>query len=77
MALAPVKGIRALARELDDQMLLASIAGNTGLAGLFAGELGEAQTAFEKQLRICRQVVIPWAGLRGPRRAGGDHGAQW
>jgi hypothetical protein len=46
-------------------MLLASIAGNTGLAALFAGELGEARTTFEQQLRICRQVVIPWLASEG------------
>ena len=54
-----------LARELDDQMLLASVAGNAGLAALFAGEFDEAQSAFEEQLQVCRQVVIPWLASEG------------
>jgi predicted ATPase/DNA-binding SARP family transcriptional activator len=55
----------SLARELDDQMLLAAVSGNAGLVALFAGELDAAQDAFEHQLRICRRLVIPWLASEG------------
>ncbi len=67
----------SLAREADDQMLIASIAGNAGLAALFGGALSEAGAAFERQLRICRRLVIPWLaseGLAGPAAIAVRHG---
>jgi non-specific serine/threonine protein kinase len=55
----------ALARELGDELMLAAVRGNAGLAALFAGDIDAARTAFEEQLRICHELVIPWMASEG------------
>ena len=49
-------------------MMHAAISGTAGLAALFTDDLASARGAFEHQLRVCRELVIPWlayAGLAG------------
>ena len=50
----------SLAREVGDQMVLCAVSGNAGLAALFTGDIDAARAAFDAQLRICRELVIPW-----------------
>jgi len=50
----------SFARELGDQMLLCAVSGNAGLAALFTGDIDAAREAFDAELRICHELVIPW-----------------
>jgi predicted ATPase/DNA-binding SARP family transcriptional activator len=54
-----------LVRELGDQMLLCAVYGNAGLSALFTGDLDGARKAFEKELRLCQELVIPWLASEG------------
>jgi predicted ATPase/DNA-binding SARP family transcriptional activator len=67
----------SLARELEDQMLLAAVSGNAGLAALFTGDLAGARIAFEQQLRLCRELVVTWLapeGMAGLSAIASQHG---
>ena len=55
----------SLARELDDQAMLCALSGNAGLAALFTGDVDAARAAFAEQLRICRELAIPWMASEG------------
>jgi len=55
----------SLARELADESLLSSLYGNAGLAALFSGDLAAARGAFEAQLRLCGELVVPWLASEG------------
>jgi hypothetical protein len=55
----------ARARELGDQAMLGGVCGNAGLAALFTGDHHAARAAFEEQLRICSELVIPWLASEG------------
>jgi predicted ATPase/DNA-binding SARP family transcriptional activator len=56
---------RSFARELQDPGLLCAVCGNAGLAALFTGDIDSARTAFDEQLRLCRELVIPWLAPEG------------
>jgi predicted ATPase/DNA-binding SARP family transcriptional activator len=68
----------SLARELGDQMMLCAVSGTAGLAALFTGAIDDARAAFDEQLQICRDLVVPWiaseglAGLSAIASRGGD-----
>jgi tetratricopeptide (TPR) repeat protein len=48
-----------LARDLDEPLTLALVYGNVGLEALFIDDLDRAQDAFDKQLRLCSEQVVP------------------
>jgi predicted ATPase/DNA-binding SARP family transcriptional activator len=54
-----------LARELADPVPLAFVLGNVGLEALFSDDLDRAQDAFDEQLRLCRDHVVPQLGAEG------------
>jgi predicted ATPase/DNA-binding SARP family transcriptional activator len=55
----------SLARELGDEMLVCSVYGNAGLAALFTRDLDGARAAFDEELRLARELVIPWLASEG------------
>jgi predicted ATPase/DNA-binding SARP family transcriptional activator len=55
----------SLARELDDKVMLCALSGTGGLAALFTGDIADARAGFAEQLRICRELAIPWMASEG------------
>jgi hypothetical protein len=59
-------------------MMLCAVSGTAGLAALFTGAIDDARAAFDEQLQICRDLVVPWiaseglAGLSAIASRGGD-----
>jgi predicted ATPase/DNA-binding SARP family transcriptional activator len=53
-----------LAGELGEPEHLAFVYGNMGLEALFSGDLERASSAFDEQLRICREHVL-WVAAEG------------
>jgi predicted ATPase/DNA-binding SARP family transcriptional activator len=54
-----------LARELGDPVSLAFTCGNVGLEALFTDDLTRAQEAFDEQLRLCKEHVVPHLAAEG------------
>jgi len=56
-----------IARSLDDPSLWMMVDGNFGLAALLTGDIEAARDAFREELRLCRELVRPFAfeGLSG------------
>jgi predicted ATPase/DNA-binding SARP family transcriptional activator len=54
-----------LARELGDPVVLAITLGNVGLEALFTGDLDRARSAFEEQVRLCREHVLRFLAAEG------------
>jgi tetratricopeptide (TPR) repeat protein len=54
-----------LARELGDPRFLAITWGNVGLEALFTGDLDRARSAFEEQVRLCREHVLRFLAAEG------------
>ena len=54
-----------LARELRDPVSLAVTWGNVGLEALFTDDLDRARSAFEEQVRLCREHVLRHIAAEG------------
>ena len=54
-----------LARELGEPLTLAFVCGHAGLEALFMNDLDRAVTAFEEQLRLCREHGLQYLAGEG------------
>jgi hypothetical protein len=62
---AATKQVIPLARELDDPLQMALAYGNVGQEALFTGDLSRARSAFNEQLRLCREHFFDFPAAIG------------